>query len=159
MTISQARTQSDLTAVRQLFREYEAFLQVDLDFQSFEDELAGLPGRYSAPDGDLLIGRKGEDILGCVALRRLDASSCEMKRLYVRPEGRGTGLGRQLADAIIVIARDLDYRIMRLDTLARLSEAMQLYESLGFRQTKPYYDNPLSDVVYWALDLDRSYRD
>ncbi len=153
MNIRQARTANEIEIVGQLFREYEAFLGVDLDFQSFEEELAGLPGKYQCPDGELLIGQEGNQVLGCVALRRLDEHSCEMKRLYVRPEGRGTGLGRQLAEAIIASARDLGYATMRLDTLGRLSEAMQLYESLGFRKTEAYYDNPLSGVVYWALDL------
>ena len=153
MRIKQAQTKTEIEEVRTLFREYEAFLDVDLCFQSFEDELASLPGKYSRPNGDLLIGLDGKRTVGCVAVRELNAGVCEMKRLFVRPEARGTGLGRRLAQEIIVIARELGYSLMRLDTLDRLAEAMHLYETLGFRRTEPYYDNPLPGVVYWELDL------
>ncbi len=139
--------------MRKLFQEYEAFLNVDLCFQSFEDELANLPGRYSRPNGDLLIGLDGERAVGCVAIRKLDDGVCEMKRLFVRPIARGTGLGRRLAQEIIVIARELGYSLMRLDTLERLTEAMHLYETFGFRKIEPYYENPLPGVVYWELAL------
>jgi ribosomal protein S18 acetylase RimI-like enzyme len=153
MTIRQASTDTEIEAVRGLFREYETFLGVDLAFQNFDAESAGLPGKYTRPDGDLLIGLTGNRILGCVAVRRLDDTVCEMKRLYVRPEARGTGLGRRLAREIIAVARELGYSLMRLDTLDRLTEAMHLYETLGFRKTAPYYDNPLEGVVYWELTL------
>lgn len=153
MRIKQAQTKTEIEEVRSLFREYEAFLDVDLCFQSFEEELASLPGKYSRPNGDLLIGIDGERTIGCVAVRKLDDSVCEMKRLFVRPEARGKGLGRQLAHEIIVVARELGYSLMRLDTLDNLTEAMHLYETLGFRRTKPYYKNPLPGVVYWELEL------
>ena len=153
MNIKHVQTKTEIEAVRKLFREYEAFLDVDLCFQSFEEELADLPGKYSRPSGDLLIGFDGKSVVGCVAVRKLDDGVCEMKRLYVRPEARGTGLGRRLAQEIIKISQELDYALMRLDTLDRLAEAMQLYESLGFRRTAPYYKNPLPGVVYWELDL------
>jgi putative acetyltransferase len=153
MRIKQARTKFEIEEVRKLFREYEAFLGVDLCFQNFEEELAGLPGKYSRPSGDLLICLDGERTVGCVAIRKLDEGVCEMKRLFVRPEARGTGLGKRLAREIIVIARELGYSLMRLDTLDRLTEAMHLYEMLGFRKTGPYYENPLPGVVYWELEL------
>ena len=153
MRIKQAQTPGEIEEVRHLFREYEAFLGVDLCFQGFESELAGLPGKYAPPSGALLIGISRGKTVGCVALRPLDGGVCEMKRLYVKPEARGTGLGRQLAQEIIAVARELGYSLMRLDTLDRLTEAMRLYEALGFRQTEPYYDNPLQGVVYWELDL------
>ncbi|MDT8380514.1 MAG: GNAT family N-acetyltransferase [Desulfotignum sp.] len=155
MIIKQAATEKEIQAVRRLFREYEVFLDVDLGFQNFDAESAGLPGKYARPDGDLLIGMDGNRILGCVAVRRLEDSVCEMKRLYVRPEARGTGLGRRLAQEIIVVARELGYSLMRLDTLDRLTNAIRLYEILGFRRTAPYYENPLHGVVYWELNLDR----
>ena len=153
MRIKQADTPSELEAVGLLFRQYETFLNVDLRFQHFEEELACLPGQYAPPSGALLIAFVGDQPAGCVALRRLDTSACEMKRLFVRPEVRRTGLGRRLAQEIIAWAREIGYTVMRLDTLDRLAEAMRLYESLGFRRTAPYYHNPLPGVVYWALDL------
>ncbi len=153
MRIKPAETPHELEAVRNLFREYEAYLQVDLCFQNFEEELACLPGKYAPPRGALLIALIGGRAVGCVALRGLDTDMCEMKRLFVRPEARGTGLGRQLAEEIVARAKAMGYATMRLDTLDRLTEAMRLYASLGFRKTAPYYDNPLPGVVYWALAL------
>ncbi len=149
MRIKQVKTEEQIESVRRLFREYEAFLNVDLCFQNFEDELAGLPGKYARPDGDLLIGLDGERTVGCVAVRKLEQGVCEMKRLFVRPEARGTGLGRRLAMEIIAIAQELGFSLMRLDTLETLKEAMHLYEVLGFKKTEPYYENPLPGVVYW----------
>jgi len=153
MIVKQAETKREIKEVGNLFREYEAFLNVDLRFQSFEEELAGLPGKYSRPCGDLLIGLDGEKIVGCVAIRKLDNGVCEMKRLFVRPEAQRRGLGRRLAQEIILVAQKLGYSLMRLDTLGRLTEAMHLYETLGFRKTDLYYENPLPDVVCWELKL------
>lgn len=153
MRIKHAQTPSELEHVRRLFREYEAFLDVDLCFQSFEEELAGLPGKYAPPSGALLIGLTENRAIGCVGVRRLNDGVCEMKRLFVRPEARGTGVGRQLAKEIIAVARALGYELMRLDTLDRLTEAMRLYEALGFQRIQSYYANPLPGVVYWELQL------
>ena len=153
MKIKQAQTKTEIEEIRGLFREYEAFLDVDLCFQSFEVELASLPGKYSRPSGDLLMGLDGGRIVGCVAIRKLDDGVCEMKRLFLRPEARGTGLGRRLAQEIIMAAKELGYSLMRLDTLDKLSEALSLYETLGFRKTESYCENPLPVVVYLELDL------
>ncbi len=153
MIIKQAETSSELEAVRILFRQYETFLNIDLRFQHFEEEFASLPGKYAPPAGALLVAFAGDKPVGCAALRRLDARTCEMKRLFVSPEARRAGLGRRLAQQIIDQAREIGYTVMRLDTLDRLAEAMRLYATLGFRRTVPYYDNPLPGVVYWALDL------
>lgn len=153
MIIQRAETKAELDQIRSLFREYEASLDVDLGFQDFERELNTLPGKYAPPEGDLLIGSIQGAPLGCVAVRRLQDRICEMKRLYVRPQGRGTGLGKLLARQIIAVARELGYSSMRLDTLSSLNAAMRLYESLGFQRIEPYYDNPLPDVVYWELNF------
>jgi putative acetyltransferase len=139
--------------VKCLFREYEEFLGCDLCFQGFTGELDHLPGEYAPPAGALLVAVDGSSIAGCVALRKQGEGICEMKRLFVRPGYRGTGLGRQLAVQIIETAVELGYSHMRLDTLDRLEAAMKLYRSLGFRIIDPYYSNPLPGVVYWELDL------
>jgi ribosomal protein S18 acetylase RimI-like enzyme len=157
MRIQPARTQAEIEEARKLFREYEAFLGIDLCFQSFEEELASLPGRYAPPGGELLIavdsGVGDGKIVGCVALRKLEDGICEMKRLFVKPEARGSGVGRGLARKIITAARELGYSRMRLDTLDRLTEALCLYTSLGFRAIEPYYKNPIPGVVYMELFL------
>ena len=148
-----ARTPRQIDTVRTLFREYEAFLKVDLCFQGFEAELAGLPGRYAPPDGALLLATVDGETAGCAAMRRHVDGICEMKRLYVRRPYLKCGLGRRLAIEIIDRARAAGYTRMVLDTLAHLQPAMDLYADLGFQQREPYYLNPLPDVVYWELDL------
>ena len=156
MNIRIASAQGDIEEVRKLFREYAESLGVQLDFQDFEREVSQLPGEYAAPDGVLLVAEEKGEYLGCVALRRIgapDSSTCEMKRLYVRPEVRGRSLGRRLSRDVISRATEMGYAKMVLDTLGRLKAAMKLYESLGFKRTSPYYDNPLPGVVYWTLDL------
>lgn len=153
LTVREVQNDEEMEEVRSLFREYEAFLNIDLEFQNFKRELKKLPGVYAPPGGYLLIGTIHSRIMGCVALRRLDKNICEMKRLYVRHGGRGTGLGRKLVGRIILAAREMGYSTMRLDTLKRLKAAMNLYESYGFRRIEPYYDNPLQGVIYWELDL------
>jgi GNAT superfamily N-acetyltransferase len=148
-----ATTSADMQTVRDLFREYEQFLQVDLCFQRFEEELAGLPGKYAPPLGALLLAEKHAQAVGCVAMRPLDEAVCEMKRLYVRPAHLGQGIGRQLADAVIGAARQAGYARMRLDTLDKLEPALALYRAHGFVECPAYYDNPLAGVVYMELKL------
>ena len=144
-----------LPEIRSLFREYEAFLDVDLCFQGFEEELADLPGIYTPPKGALLVALVNNQVAGCVALRPLSNGDCEMKRLFVRPKYRGLGLGRELACRIIEESKEIGYERMKLDTLDFLEEAILLYKSLGFKQTGSYYDNPLEQVSYWELDLNK----
>ena len=144
---------TDIPAIRDIFREYEEYLNIDLCFQNFEDELSNLPGDYNAPSGAIFIALVDDSLAGCVALRPMDRTTCEMKRLYVKPDFRGLGLGRKLAVAIMDKAVEIGYCKMRLDTLDRLKEAMKLYSSLGFRKIKSYYHNPLKGVVYWELKL------
>ena len=156
MEIVTADTAQEIEAIRQLFREYEAFLDVDLRFQKFEQELAHLPGAYAPPHGVLLLAKEATNILGCGAIRRFgkpEERTCEMKRLYVRPSARGAGVGRRIARRLINDGIRLGYRTMVLDTLERLAAAGRLYRSLGFVPAEPYYHNPLDDVLYWKLDL------
>lgn len=144
---------NDMGEVRKLFREYEAFLGIDLCFQDFEQELADLPGKYSPPSGALMLIRTGERVAGCVALRELEQGVCEMKRLFVRPEFRGRGLGRRLAERIVEEAKLMRYRRMKLDTFEFLDGAVYLYKQMGFRKIGSYYDNPHEEVQYWELNL------
>ena len=145
----------DLETVRTLIREYLDFLGVDLSFQGIEAELACLPGKYGPPGGILLLASVSEpkggawEAAGCAGLRELEQDSCEMKRLFVRPDFRGRGIGRLLAERTILEARGLGYRSMRLDTLDRLGEAVALYRSLGFRTIPPYCENPLPGAMFW----------
>ena len=153
VTIEPALDPHDLELVRELFREYERSLAVDLCFQGFDDELASLPGRYAPPDGRLLLARDDQTILGCVALRALAPGLCEMKRLYLRPAARGKRAGRALAIRVIDEARAIGYHAMRLDTLPSMTEAIALYRSLGFRPIAPYYPSPVAGTLYMELPL------
>ncbi|HEX8266013.1 MAG TPA: GNAT family N-acetyltransferase [Pyrinomonadaceae bacterium] len=154
MQIVQAETAGDIEQARVLFREYESWLGVDLCFQQFEDELENLPGKYAAPEGRLLLAKTFETIAGCAALRKIDAKTCEMKRLFVRETFRGIGLGKQLTEILIADARKIGYRKIRLDTLPdKMPSAVRLYERLGFRQIPPYYESPIESTVYLELEL------
>lgn len=143
--------------MRTLFQEYAAALNVDLCFQQFAEELAGLPWDYAPPRGCLLIARVAGNLAGCCALRPLDnvdyADACEMKRLYVRPQYRGLGLGRRLVEAILDQARQSDYGCVLLDTLNDMEAARALYDDLGFEDIPPYYFNPIAGAHYLKVEL------
>lgn len=152
--IRRVQSPAALDAARRLFREYVESLNFDLDFQDFEQEMDALPGPYASPGGAILIAEIDDEPVGVVAVQPLDEDSvCEMKRLYVRPAHRNEGLGRALGTAILDVARDLGYDVMRLDTVASMTAARSLYRSLGFDERSPYYHNPLDDAVYMERDL------
>ncbi|MBA3915510.1 MAG: GNAT family N-acetyltransferase [Acidobacteriales bacterium] len=151
--IRPAELPRDLAVVRRLFLEYAEGLGVDLGFQNFDKEVAALPGEYAPPEGRLLLAWRGANPLGCVALRRLDARLCEMKRLFLRPEARGEQLGRRLAERICQEARDAGYSRICLDTLPSMGVAIKLYERLGFVPIEPYRYNPVPGAIFLALEL------
>jgi putative acetyltransferase len=145
--------ESDVADVGALMLEYAASLGFDLCFQGFERELAELPGAYAPPRGALLIARAAGEAVGCVGLRSLGGSVCEMKRLYVRPGHRGSGTGRRLVHRLLEEARRMGYTTMRLDTLPGMESAQALYVGLGFREIPPYTANPVPGARFLELDL------
>ncbi len=145
--------QHDLPALRRLFEEYAKGLGIDLAFQGFDDEVAGLPGKYALPEGRLLIALHDNELAGCVAMRPLANGICEMKRLYVRPSHRGHGIGKALVARILHEAAGAGYQAMRLDTLPTMTEAQTLYRAFGFAPIPPYYDNPIPGTVFMELLL------
>jgi len=154
LTLINVSSAPELQSARQLFEEYAAGLGFSLCFQNFDQELASLPGKYSPPSGRLLLAYSNEQLAGCIALRQLDAERCEMKRLFVRSEFRGDGLGRVLVGAIIDEARILGYKRMLLDTIpGKMDKAIELYEAIGFIDIEPYYDNPVEGARFMELEL------
>lgn len=152
--IRQAKTEEEIAIAREIFREYEAWLGLDLCFQGFEDELKNLPGKYSSPAGRLYLAWVDRSVAGCIALRPLGPKICEMKRLFVRENFRGMQIGRLLIERVINDAKGIGYDAMRLDTFPpKMGKAVRLYESYGFREIAPYYDNPNDGVLFMELSL------
>ena len=154
MDLIQVESVGEIDSARSIFKEYEGWLGINLCFQNFEKELAELPGEYVAPHGRLLLAMEDKRVAGCVALRKIGEGICEMKRLFVRAEYRGKGLGRTLVEAIVSEAGEIGYARMRLDTLpGKMDEAIALYRSLGFTEIEPYYQNPVSGAKFMELEL------
>jgi putative acetyltransferase len=154
LSLTQAESPAQLAQARELFLEYAQSLGFSLCFQNFDRELASLPGDYAQPAGRLLLADYEGQIAGCVALHKLEPEVCEMKRLYLRPNFRGKGLGRALADYIIAEARHIGYQSMRLDTVEPvMKDAVAMYRRLGFREIAPYCTNPIAGALYMELDL------
>ena len=154
LSVFQGRSPTQIAQARELFLEYAQSLGFSLCFQNFDKELAGLPGDYAPPEGRLLLAEYNGQLAGCVALHKLEAGICEMKRLYLRPHFRGQGLGRALAERIIAEARRIGYERMRLDTVEPvMKDAVAMYRKLGFKEIGPYRPNPIAGAVYMELKL------
>ena len=154
LTFAQAESPQQIVQARELFLEYAQSLGFSLCFQNFDSELASLPGDYAPPEGRLLLAGCENQIAGCVALHNLKSGICEMKRLYLRPQFRGKGLGRVLAERIIAEARQIGYRRMRLDTVEPvMKDAVAMYRRLGFKEIASYCANPMAGALYMELDL------
>jgi GNAT superfamily N-acetyltransferase len=154
LSFVQAESPAQIAHARELFSEYAQSLGFSLCFQNFDKELAELPGDYAPPEGRLLLAEYEGQLAACVALHKLDAGVCEMKRLYLRPQFRGKGLGRVLAERIIAEARQIGYRRMRLDTVEPvMKDAVAMYRKLGFKDIEPYRPNPMAGTMYMELEL------
>jgi ribosomal protein S18 acetylase RimI-like enzyme len=154
MKLIQAQSQEEIELARGLFQEYAAGLGISLCFQNFEQELAELPGAYAPPTGRLLLAIEAQQPAGCVALRKIAGGVCEIKRLFVRPEFRGTGLGHVLTETIISAAREIGYKQMRLDTLpGKMDRAIEMYRAIGFKEIEAYYANPVENALFMELAL------
>lgn len=154
LTFAQADSPAQIAQARELFLEYAHSLGFSLCFQDFDKELAELPGHYAAPEGRLLLAEYDSQLAACVALHKIDSAICEMKRLYLRPQFRGKGLGRVLADRIIAEARQIGYQRMRLDTVEPvMKDAVAMYRKLGFEEIPPYRPNPMAGTIYMELEL------
>jgi putative acetyltransferase len=154
LTFHQAESPTQIAQARELFLEYAQSLGFSLCFQNFDQELAGLPGDYAPPDGRLLLAMYEDQLAGCVTLHKLELQICEMKRLYLRPQFRGRGLGRALAGQIITEARQIGYQRMRLDTVEPImKDAVAMYRRIGFQEIAPYRTNPIAGALYMELQL------
>jgi putative acetyltransferase len=154
LALVQAESPAQVAQARELFLEYAQSLGVNLCFQNFEQELAGLPGHYAPPDGRLLLAEYEGQLAGCVALHQWEPGICEMKRLYLRPSFRGKGLGRVIAETVMAEARNIGYQRMRLDTIEpMMKDAVAMYRKLGFREIAPYRPNPIAGAMYMELQL------
>jgi putative acetyltransferase len=154
MRLIQAQSPEEIESARKLFAEYASWVEISLCFQNFDKEVAELPGAYAPPSGRLFLAVAAQQVMGCVALRKIDDGVGEMKRLYVRPEFRGRGLGRTLTEKLIAEAKHIGYERLRLDTLpGKMDQAIAMYRSFGFQEISPYYKNPVADATFMELGL------
>lgn len=153
VSIVKAKVEHEYNHAKNLMVEYSESIGIDLSFQNFDEELKNVVKEYGAPDGCLLLAKDGEQFVGCVALRKIDHQICKMKRLYVKPDWKGKGIGKRLATSILKEGKALGYHFMRLDTLSSMKPAVSLYKSLGFYEIDPYYFNPIENTLYMELNL------
>jgi GNAT superfamily N-acetyltransferase len=153
LAITRVEAAADLAEARELFREYASTLDFGLDFQGFAEEVADLARAYPPPAAGILLAKWHGVAVGCVAIRPLDGSACELKRMYVRPRLRGLGIGRCLASVAREAAREMGYATMRLDTVPAMGAAIELYRSVGFAEIPPYRLNPVPGAIFMELDL------
>jgi len=151
--IAFAKTQKDYFNAKVLFKEYAKSLDFSLSFQDIDKELENIPGKYENPNGCIILVWDNLDTVGCVGMRPLENNSCEIKRLYLKPSYRGFGLGKILTEKVIEYCRKSGYIKVYLDTTTRMEPAINIYKSLGFVETSPYYNNPLTDVIFFELNL------
>ena len=157
-SFSLATTASDYAAAQDMFRAYATAININLDFQHFEEELSDLPKMYSPPHGGIILARDHESVFGCVAIRKINESEGELKRMYVAPEYQNKGFGKILLQKALLLARDCNYQKVKLDTLNYMSSAIHLYKQAGFYEIPPYYSNPISTAVYFEIDLASFFR-
>ncbi|MDR1785567.1 MAG: GNAT family N-acetyltransferase [Spirochaetaceae bacterium] len=141
-------TAGEITQAKGLILDYLRWLDMDLSFQEIDAELAVFPGRYNPPEGAFIVAKRGGAVVGCVGIKKLEEGICEMKRLFVRDDCKGKGVGQGLVETIIRAARERGYKRMRLDTLSFMERAIRLYRAQGFYGIGPYYNNPCEGVIY-----------
>lgn len=144
-----AVTKQDYTEAGELFKEYAASIKISLDFQHFDDELDGLKTMYAEPHGGIILVKEQEEMIGCVAVRKIDNNTGELKRMYIKPGHQNRGIGKILLEKALQLARECNYSLVKLDTLNSMLPAIQLYTKAGFYETAPYYHNPHTAVIYF----------
>jgi len=153
-----ATTASEYAAAGDMFRAYAAAININLDFQHFEEELSDLSKMYSPPQGGIILASDHESVIGCVAIRRINEREGELKRMYVSPEYQGKGFGKILLQKALMLARECNYEKVKLDTLNYMSAAIHLYRQAGFYEIPPYYSNPISTAVYFEIEIASFFR-
>ena len=157
-SFSLANTANDYAAAQEMFRAYAAAININLDFQHFEEELSNLSKMYSPPQGGIILASDHESVIGCVAIRRINESEGELKRMYVSPEYQNKGFGKILLQKALMLARECNYEKVKLDTLNYMSAAIHLYQQAGFYEIPPYYSNPISTAVYFEIEIASFFR-